>query len=157
MPTGSSVQQTVSKGTASARTITRARILLKANAGPEGPEWTDTKIAEALEVGHATVERIRKRAVTDGVEAALTDRPRWENRSGKLSGEEEARLTALACSAPPQGRTRWTLHLLADHFSEQEDLPVSYGRNQTASRVNWRFTTADARIKLKRLYPSHQP
>jgi primosomal protein N' len=97
------LQQTIKKGKASARTTTRARILLKADAGPEGPEWTDTKIAEAVEVSRPTIERLRKRAVTEGVEAALQDRPKWENRHGKLDGEQEARLTALACSTPPAG------------------------------------------------------
>src|SRR6266852_4871656 len=94
------LQQTIKKGKGPARTTTRARILLKADAGPEGPEWTDTKIAAAVEVSRPTVERLRKRAATEGVEAALQDRPTWENRHGKLDGEQEARLTALACSAP---------------------------------------------------------
>jgi transposase len=120
------LRTTISKGTASARTITRARILLKADQGPEKQEWTDTKIAEAVEVSRPTVERLRKRAATEGVEAALCDRPRWENRHGKLDGEADARLTALRCSEPPEGRVRWTLHLLADTFSEQEDVSVSY-------------------------------
>jgi transposase len=120
------LQRTIKKGTASARTLTRARILLKADHGPEKQEWTDTKIAEAVEVSRPTVERLRKRAALEGVEAALHDRPRWENRQGKLDGEAEARLTALRCSEPPQGRVRWTLHLLADTFSEQESVSVSY-------------------------------
>jgi transposase len=120
------LQRTIKKGTASAHTLTRARILLKADHGPEKQEWTDTKIAEAVEVSRPTVERLRKRAALEGVEAALHDRPRWENRQGKLDGEAEARLTALRCSEPPQGRVRWTLHLLADTFSEQESVSVSY-------------------------------
>jgi transposase len=112
-------------GTASARISAPARILLIADAGPEGPEWSDTKIAEAVEVSRPTVERLRKRAVTEGVEAALQDRPRWENRRGKLDGEEEARLTALACNAPPAGQKCWTLHLLANYFGDREGVPVS--------------------------------
>jgi transposase len=120
------LQRTIKKGTASARTLTRARILLKADRGPEKQEWTDTKIAEAVEVSRPTVERLRKRAVLEGIEAALQDRPRWQNRHGKLDGEAEARLTALRCSEPPEGRVRWTLHLLADTFSEREDVSVSY-------------------------------
>lgn len=120
------LHETVRKGTASARMIARARILLKADTGMERTEWSDTKIAEAVEVSRPTVERIRKRAVIDDVEAALHDRPRWEHRTGKLSGEQEARLTALRCSDPPAGQTRWTLHLLANHFSDREGVPVSY-------------------------------
>jgi transposase len=120
------LQDTIKKGKASARTITRARILLRADSGREGPEWSDTKIAEAVEVSRPTVERLRKRAATEGVGAALKDRPKWENRTGKLSGEQEARLTALRCSAPPAGQKRWTLHLLANRFSDREGVPVSY-------------------------------
>lgn len=120
------LRTTIRKGKASARTLTRARILLKADRGPEEQEWSDTKIAEAVEVSRPTVERLRKRAVLEGVEAALQDRPKWENRHGKLDGEAEARLTALRCSEPPEGRVRWTLHLLADTFSEKEDVSVSY-------------------------------
>ena len=120
------LQRTIKTGTASARTITRARILLKADRGPEKQEWSDTKIAEAVEVSRPTIERLRKRAALEGVEAALHDRPRWEHRHGKLDGKAEARLTALRCSEPPEGRTRWTLHLLADTFSEREHLSVSY-------------------------------
>lgn len=120
------LQRTIKKGTAPARTITRARILLKADRGPEKQEWSDTKIAEAVEVSRPTVERLRKRAAREGVEAALHDRPRWENRHGKLDGEAEARLTALRCSEPPEGRVRWTLHLLADTFSEKGDVSASY-------------------------------
>jgi transposase len=120
------LQRTIKKGSASSRTITRAHILLKADRGPEKQEWTNTKIAEAVEVSRPTVERLRKRAATEGVEAALHDRARWENRHGKLDGETEARLTALRCSKPPEGRVRWTLHLLADTFNEQENVSVSY-------------------------------
>ncbi len=68
------LQTRIRKGIAPARVITRARIRLKADAGREETEWTDTKIAEAVEVSRRTVERLRKRAATDGVEAALTDR-----------------------------------------------------------------------------------
>jgi transposase len=120
------LQNTIRRGTTSVRTSARARILLKADAGPEGPEWSDTKIAKAVEVSRPTVERLRKRAVTEGVEAALQDRPRWENRHGKLDGEQEARLAALACSVPPKRQKRWTLHLLANYFGDREGVPISY-------------------------------
>jgi transposase len=120
------LQDTIKKGKASARTIALARILLRADSDREGPEWSDTKVAEAVEVSRPTVERLRKRAATEGVEAALQDRPRWENRTGKLDGEHQARLTALACSDPPAGQRRWTLHLLAHHFSDREGVPISY-------------------------------
>lgn len=119
------LQRTSKNGKTSSRRATQARILLKADTGPQGPEWSDTMIAEAFEVSTQTVERLRKRAVTEGVEAALEER-RHGTVPPKLSGEQEARLTALRCGAPPVGQTRWTLHLLASRFSEREGVPISY-------------------------------
>lgn len=119
------LEKTVRRGTASPRTVTRARILLKADSGEFGPGWIDTEIARALDVGLATVERTRKRAVIDGAEAAIVDRPR-PKRGGKLDGEAEARLIALRCSPAPDGRDRWTLHLLAARFSAVVAMPVSH-------------------------------
>jgi len=96
----------------------RARMLLKADVGVCGPAWTDAKIAEAFEVGESTVHRLRQRLVEDGLEAALVRKPRSRHRVPKLDGEKEARLVALACSDPPEGRARWTLQLLADKLVE---------------------------------------
>jgi transposase len=96
----------------------RARMLLKADVGIGGPGWTDEKIAEAFEVGQSTVHRLRQRLVEEGIEAALVRKPRSCRRAPKLDGEKEARLVALACSAPPEGRARWTLQLLADKLVE---------------------------------------
>jgi len=102
-------------GKSAARKITRARMLLKADAGTGGPGWTDQRIAETLEVGVRTVENLRRRCVEEGLEAAVVDRPRpdrpWQR---KLDGVGEAKLIALSCSEPPSGRTRWTLELLGD-------------------------------------------
>jgi transposase len=109
------------RGKADARRLTHARILLKADEGVGGPGWSDSQIAEAVECGTATVERIRKRFVEEGLELALSPyrTPRREYRP-KLDGAQEARLIALACSAPPEGRARWTLRLLADVLVELE-------------------------------------
>ncbi len=102
-------------GKAAARKITRARMLLKADAGTGGPGWTDQRIAETLEVGVRTVENLRRRGVEEGLEAAVVDRPRpdrpWQR---KLDGVGEAKLIALSRSTPPSGRTRWSLELLGD-------------------------------------------
>lgn len=119
------LHQTLKESKTSSPKATQASILLKADEGPEGPEWTDTKIAEAFEVSRHTIERLRKRAVTHGVEAALQER-RHGTIPPRLAGEQEARLTALQCSEPPKGQKRWTLHLLASHFSDREGIPVSY-------------------------------
>ena len=110
----------VAKRTA-AKKVIHARILLKADAGPAGPAWTDARIAEALEVDVSTVGRIRQRCVEQGVDAALgrkkQDRP---SRQRTLDGKAEAHLIARACSEPPAGRVRWTLRLLADQLVELE-------------------------------------
>src|SRR6476469_9835904 len=111
----------IAAGKKSAKKLAHARILLKADAAAGGPAWPDARIAEAAEVSIATVERVRQRFVEQGFEAALVrkkqDRP---SRQRKLDGAAEARLVALACSRPPDGRARWTLRLLADKLVELE-------------------------------------
>jgi transposase len=115
------LQALMASGKAAARKLTHARILLKADASPGGPAWIDQRIVEALEVGVATVERVRQRFVEEGLEAALSRKPQQRpRRQPKLDGRAEARLIALACSAPPQGRKQWTLRLLADRLVELE-------------------------------------
>ena len=101
------LQQLLRGGEAATRKVTRARILLKASEG-----WPDQRIAEALNIGRATVERTRQRFVEENL-AALDERPRPGNKP-KLDAKAEARLIAEACSAAPEGRERWTLQLLAD-------------------------------------------
>jgi transposase len=115
------LQDLVASGKAAARKLTHARILLKADASSGGPAWTDQRIVEALEVGVATVERIRQRFVEEGLAAALSRKKQARpSRQPKLDGRAEARLIALACSAPPEGRKEWTLQLLADRLVELE-------------------------------------
>jgi hypothetical protein len=104
---------------APARTLTRARILLKADHGEGGPAWPDARIAEAPETSVATVERVRRRWAVGGPLDALHRRPTGP-RPRKLDGAQEARLVALACSAPPAGAKRWTLRLLAGKLVELE-------------------------------------
>ncbi len=106
----------VGSGTAPARSLTHARILLKANQGEAGPGWTDESIAGALEVHSATVARVRQQYVTAGLAAALHRKAPDRLYQRKLDGEQEAHLIALACSAPPEGRQRWTLQLLAERL-----------------------------------------
>jgi transposase len=124
----------IAAGTAPARKLTHARILLKADQSPEGPGWVDEKVAEAVEVSQPTVSRVRKQYVQEGLEAALNRRPPNRVYQRKLDGEQEARLLALACSEPPEGQARWSLRLLADKLVELEvvEEEVSY---QTVRRV----------------------
>ncbi len=100
----------VCRGVASARRLTRARILLLADE-----DRTAEAMAAALHVHRATVERIRQRFVEGGTERALRDQPRPGGRP-KLDRKQEAFLIALACSTPPDGRARWTMQLLADRL-----------------------------------------
>ena len=111
----------IAAGQAAARKLAHARILLKADAADGGPAWPDHRIADALEVSTATVERVRQRFVEQGLDAAL-DRKHRERpaREIKLDGRAEAQLIALACSAPPEGRATWTMQLLADKLVELE-------------------------------------
>ncbi len=100
------------RGKASVRMVARARVLLKADEG-----CTDKVIAAALDVGPATVGRVRKRFVEWGLEQALREQPRPGQRR-KLSGKQEAHVIAVACSTPPEGHARWTLRLLAGKVVE---------------------------------------
>ena len=113
------LQGLIAAGKAGAKKLAHARILLKADAAQGGPAWPDARIAEAVEVSVATAERVRQRFVEHGLEAALVrkeqDRP---SRQRKLDGAAEARLVAVACSEPPDGRDRWTMQLLADRLVE---------------------------------------
>ena len=109
----------IASGKAAAKKLAHARILLKADQADGGPGWTDDRIADAVEVSVATVERVRQRFVESGLDAALTRKPQGRpSRERKLDGRAEARLIALACSTPPAGRTGWTLRMLADKLVE---------------------------------------
>ena len=110
----------VSRGRAAAYKQTHARILLLVDEAQEDGAMRDADIARALKVGRATVERVRRRCVEEGVEAALGRRQQVNRRPRKLDGEGEAHLVAMACSRPPEGRVGWTLQLLADRLVEWE-------------------------------------
>jgi transposase len=108
------LEQLLEKKRVSALRRTRAMIMLRVDEG-----LTDEEVVDDLGVGVATVERIRKRAVLEGVEAALERRVQvGVSRKPKLDGRGEAKLVQLACSDPPEGRSRWTLTLLADKLVE---------------------------------------
>ena len=109
----------ISSGKRSAQLFIRARILLKADQGKDGPGWSDEKISHALDVTVQTVERIRKPLVLDGFDAVLKRQQYNQKVSRKrLDGDAEAHLIALSCSRPPKGRSGWSLRLLADRMVE---------------------------------------
>jgi len=110
------LQRLVRSGKAPARTLTHARILLKADEGDGRPGWPDRQIAEALETSASTVERVRRRYAAEGMADALHHRRPRATKPRKLDGHAEAHLIALSRSTPPAGRDRWTLQLLADKF-----------------------------------------
>jgi transposase len=106
----------VSAGKAAARKLVRARILLLADQADGGPGKLDPEITDALGCGRATIGRTRRQFVEEGVEAALNPKPTTRIYQRRLDGKAEAHLVAIACGAPPQGRARWTLRLLADRM-----------------------------------------
>ena len=117
----------VGSGSAPARMLTRARLLLKANQGEGGPGWTDAAIAGALEVHPTTVARVRRAYVDAGLAAALERKRPDRVYRRVLDGAAEAHLVAVTCSEPPAGRERWTLRLLADELVRLEVVEaVSY-------------------------------
>jgi len=112
------LERLVSSGKHPARALTRARILLRADAGAGGPGWDDARVAEALECGDRTVARVRRRYAEGGLDMALHSKRPTGRQYRKLDGKQEARLVALACSEPPAGQARWTMKLLADRLVE---------------------------------------
>jgi hypothetical protein len=109
----------IQSGKHPARKLTRARILLKADASEAGEGWSDSRIAAALDTGLVTVARVRQQLVEERFEAVLTPkRSPSSARQRIFDGAAEAKLTALACSEPPKGRAKWTLRLLEDKFVE---------------------------------------
>lgn len=108
----------ISTGKASARQLTHARLLLKADQGSDGPAWSDARIAEALEISTSMISSVRKRCAQRGVQEAILPAKAQRVRSRRLDGTHEAYLIALVCGAPPDGLARWTLRLLASTLVE---------------------------------------
>lgn len=119
------LKELTSKNKGNRTKIINAFVLLKADRS--GENWKDEEIAQAFNVSVRKIERTRQRFVEEGFEAALNRKPVDRSYRRKITGEEEAHLIALCCSKAPEGRTRWTLHLLADKMVELEYIDsVSY-------------------------------
>ena len=121
------LKQLISKGTERARKITRCRILLLADEGK-----TDTHIMEVLKTARNTIRTVRSRYVKEGLCAAINE----QSRSGapkRFTGRQKVKITAIACSKPPEGRSRWTLRLIADRVVELE--LVDNISHQTVKRI----------------------
>ena len=106
------LEQLIRTGNAAARVQTRARILLLSSEGKK-----DAQVVQSLLTSPATVQKTRRLFRTEGLQRALYDKPR-PGRPTRITGDVEAKLTMLACSTPPEGRSRWTLQLLADKMVE---------------------------------------
>ena len=128
------LEQLVSSGKAPARKIMHAHILLKADESQEGSHWSDEQIKQAFGVGAATIWRVRRRFVEQGLDHALNRRPQPERpEKRKLTGEVEARLIALTCGEKPEGEGRWSLRLLAHKLVVLQEVDeVSY---ETVRRI----------------------
>lgn len=110
----------VRRGRTAAWKVQRAQALLACDQGPDGPAWKDADVASAYGCTSRSVENWRKQAVESGPLSLLERKPRSDRGFTKLDGVGEAQLVKLACSSPPEGRTRWTLQLLADKLVELE-------------------------------------
>jgi transposase len=120
----------ISSGTENARKLTRGRILLKADE-----DWTDDLISQALDVGIATVGRIRRKYAEGGLDNALNRQPSRRQYERKIDGKSEAHLVALVCGEPPEGYAHWTLRLLADRLVKLEQVEVESVSHETIRQV----------------------
>jgi transposase len=111
------LEELINRGKVEGYKIQHAQVLLKADQGKHGLAWKDEAIAEAFGCHVTTVENIRRRFVELGLDAALGRAKRGPNKR-KLDGDAEAHLIAIACSDSPEGRSKWTLRLLADRLVE---------------------------------------
>ncbi len=115
------LQALISKGKSAAKTILKARILLKADQGRLGEGWSDRRIYEALDSNVSMITRVRRQLVEEGLAAVLARKKRAHPPIQPIfDGEAQARLIALACSEPPAGHARWSIRLLADKVVELE-------------------------------------
>jgi hypothetical protein len=113
------LEAVIRKGKSAAWKVQRAQSLLKCDAGPDGPGWTDAQVVEAFGGTTRSMESWRKRAVEEGPLSLMERKPEDSPRvTPKLRGEQEARLIQLACSTAPAPHARWTLRLLATRLVE---------------------------------------
>ena len=121
------LQAFISKGQAPAKAILKARILLKADVAEGGPGWLDAQIVEAFDTNLTIVSRVREKLVAEGLDAVLKRKKRETPPIPAIfDGEAQAKLTALACSTPPEGRARWTIRLLAEHVVERKIVEAAH-------------------------------
>jgi hypothetical protein len=154
----SELEAVTRNGKTGAKRFLYARALLLCDAGPEGPAWTVADTAEAMGVTPRTIEHLKRRFVEEGLEAALARKhPEKPPREVIFGGAFEARLIALACSEPPEGRQRWTVRLLAEKAVELDLAPsVSHMTIQRVlKKTNFDLTAGrTGRSRRRRTQPS---
>jgi Homeodomain-like domain len=151
----SHLEAAINKGKSPAKRLLKARILLKADAGAHGEGWSDGRIVEALDTNMSMVTRVRQQFMEEGLEAVLSRKQRATPAITPIfDGEKEARLTALACSTPPEGHARWTLRLLEDKVVELGI--VERASDNTIGRVlkKTRFSLIEKNNGLSRRRPA---
>jgi len=144
------------RGKTHAKRFVQARALLLCDAGDNGPAWKVEDVAEALGITSRTIEHLKKRFVESGLEAAMERKSRDKPpRDIKFDGAFEARLIALACTDAPEGRTRWTVRLLADKAVElnyaESVSPMSVQR--TLKKTNLSLISANTGKSLPKAAP----
>ena len=144
------------RGKTQAKRFVQARALLLCDAGDNGPAWKVEDVAEALGITSRTIEHLKKRFVESGLEAAMERKTRDKPpRDIKFDGAFEARLIALACTDAPEGRTRWTVRLLADKAVElnyaESVSPMSVQR--TLKKTNLSLISANTGKSLQKAAP----
>lgn len=112
------LEKLISAGTAPARTLMRARVLLKSDSNPGAPHWSYAQIEEALDVSPTTITSVRKAFTNQGLDAALYRKKPEREYHRTLDGEAEAHLIALVCGPTPEGQARWSLRLLQEKMIE---------------------------------------
>jgi Homeodomain-like domain len=121
------LNELISKGKAAAKTILKARILLKADQSVAGEGWSDERICEALDTNVSMVAGVRAKLVEEGLDAVLTRKKRETPPIRPIfDGEKQAQLIALACSTPPEGHAHWTIRLLAEQVVERKIVPAAH-------------------------------
>jgi len=141
------------RGKIQARRFINARALLLCDAGAQGPAWNVANVAAALGVSSRSIEHLKKRFVENGLEAALTRKPRDKPpREVKFDGAFEARLIALACSGVPEGYRRWTVRLLADKAVELNfaDSVSHMSVQRVLKKTNFSLTAANTGKSLRK-------
>jgi hypothetical protein len=145
----------ITTGKAAARELTHARILLKADQGPQGPGWNDQRIQEALEVSGSTMQRVRKSCFLHGVQEAIERAPRLAQRfEVHYTPKHASWLNMAEIELSALDRQCLSQQLASLAIASQQVAAWTARRNHTSVTILWRFTAEDASIKLDHLYPS---